>query len=223
MSDQPNNGGPKREEPRDRRDGFSVDLGELGFEGLGFDGVRRDGELPRDVLDGGSALALEAAPVSPSDALRNRLLSSLAVTSRFEEYEARVARLLDLSLDGTRPLLLAIDGGAKWDRGPRQGIELFHVDGGPAVENAVTGFVRIAPGTEFPEHSHLGEEVVLVLQGACEDSGGAVFGAGDEARMAAGTHHHLRAIGEVRLLYLAVIDRGVVIDGVPVLPGDPGA
>lgn len=196
------------DEPMNARDAFLAEVEEV---------------LARPAFDGGSALALEATPVAPSDALRDRLWAALSVTSRFDEHEARVARLLDLSLDRTRPLLTAIDEGVSWARGPRSGIELFHVDGGPAVANAVTGFVRITPGTEFPDHEHLGDEVVLVLQGACEDSGGAVFRAGDEARMPAGTHHHLRAVGEVRLLYLAVIDRGVVIDGVRVLPGDPGA
>lgn len=170
------------------------------------------------------ALALEAAAAPAlARSSRARLLASIRSTHRFDDLEAAVAAHLDLSGPDTAKLLLAIDDASPWDAGPRPGIQLFHVSGGPKVANAVTGFVRIERGVDFPEHEHLGDEVVLILQGACRDASGTVHRAGEEVRMRKGTRHHLTAIGDVRLIYLAVIQEGVVIDGVVMKAGDPGA
>ena len=45
----------------------------------------------------------------------------------------------------------------------------------------------------------------------------------DLVKKVAGTHHMLRASGPVRLVYLAVVQRGVVIGGEKLLAGDPRA
>ena len=46
------------------------------------------------------------------------------------------------------------------------GMDLFHIQGGPAVADAVNGFVRLAAGLHFPPHTHVGNEKVFVLEGA---------------------------------------------------------
>lgn len=119
-------------------------------------------------------------------------------------------------------MLLDVDRDGAWEPGPSPSCLLLHVEGGARVRDAVTGFVRIEPGGDFPEHEHLGDEVVLVLQGAFRD-GDRVVAAGEVARMPAGSAHALEADGDLPLLYLAVIQRGVVIGGTPLLAGDPRA
>lgn len=184
------------------------------------DASDRDDALSAEL---GAWLALTSTAAAPDEALGARLMRSLRTTHRFEHLEARVATLLDVSRADAAAMLLAIDEGGGWAPALGPDVELFHVEGGPAVANAITGFVRMAPGTEFPEHEHLGDETVLVLQGSCEDASGEVFHPGDVAAMRAGTKHHLRATGSVRLMFLAVIADGLVVDGVTLRPGDPRA
>jgi anti-sigma factor ChrR (cupin superfamily) len=57
-----------------------------------------------------------------------------------------------------------------------------HLTAGPRSP-ADAGFVRVAAGTVFPLHRHVGDETVLVLQGSYSDSDGAVVRAGEQARM----------------------------------------
>jgi anti-sigma factor ChrR (cupin superfamily) len=110
-----------------------------------------------------------------------------------------------------------------WDPGPAAGIELLHFVGGPRVRNAVTGFVRHAPGTTFPEHDHVGGEHVLVLQGAFEDADGTVYRSGEVAQRGPCSPHSYRAVGPLPLVTMAVVQGGVVIGGVTIPPGDPRA
>lgn len=159
----------------------------------------------------------------PSPAARNRLLAALRTTHRFDDLEADVARLLDLPAERAAELLLAVDEPTSWESGPAPGCELLHVQGGPKVTDAITGFVRVEAGSHFPHHEHIGDEVVLVLQGAFRSSGGAVVRAGEVSTMPAGSAHSLQAIGDLPLMYLAIVQRGVVLGGQTVLPGDPRA
>ena len=61
------------------------------------------------------------------------------------------------------------------------GVLVAHVPNGPATEGAIVGFIKLAPGTSFPTHTHLGDETVLVVQGAFRDSEGEEARAGDTA------------------------------------------
>lgn len=184
-------------------------LGEALSE-LGLKNIELAGDL-------GLVVALETADV----ALRSRVMSTAAETHRFEDLESNIAELLDLSDEQVRPMLLLVDEARSWEPGPRPGVELFHVSGGPAVRDAVTGFVRIQPGLEFPEHEHLGDETVMVLQGLIVDDSGAKHGRGAILRMPAGTRHTTPMAGRIPLVYLAIIQKAVVIDGVILGPLDP--
>jgi len=171
-----------------------------------------------DALSSAPAARLGSAPAG-----RARLLAALETTHRFDDLEAEVAELLDLPPAEAARLLLDVDRASVWEPGPHAQCQLFHVRGGPHVADAVTGFVRIDPTAGFPEHEHLGPESVLVLQGAFRDADGRVVRAGELARMPAGSSHAFEVVGDLPLLYLAVIQRGVVIGGVPLLAGDPRA
>jgi putative transcriptional regulator len=160
-------------------------------------------------------------PVTPSDALRARLMAS-AAQGRLDRYRLQVARLLDIDEERASELLDGIDDPSSFEAGPLPGIDLFHVEGGETVDGAITGFIRIAPGGVFPHHEHLGHEYVLVVQGAFRDEeSGEVYRPGDLSTMTPGTAHELRVLPGPTLIYLAVVFEGVGIGGEAFRPGDP--
>ena len=182
----------------------------------------------RDALDALAVAAASDIETSATDASittgRARLLAALETTHRFDDLEAQVAALLDIEVPRARSMLLDVDRTSVWEDGPNDQCALFHVEGGEQVRDAVTGFVRVEPGATFPEHQHLGDETVLVLQGAFRDHDGTLVGAGEVARMPAGSSHAFEVEGDLPLLYLAIIQRGVVFEGgEPLYPGDPRA
>ena len=91
------------------------------------------------------------------------------------------------------------------------GISFCWVEGGPSVQDAVRGFVRVESGVAFPEHEHFGEENVLVLQGSYTDSvTGEVFRPGDIATMSAGSSHgFVVPANGPDLLKLSVVRKGL--------------
>lgn len=169
-----------------------------------------------------SAVADALAPVAPPPALRDRVLASIVDEGRFERFAAEVARLMDVGLDGARALLDSMTDSSRWQPGPVDAVKIFHIAGGPAVHGAVTGFVRLDAGARFPEHTHLGHETVMILQGSCEDDvSGEIHRPGDVAEALADTTHGITARPGPDLLYLAVVQEGVDIGGTVLRAGDP--
>ncbi|GMV38660.1 MAG: hypothetical protein AMXMBFR64_03760 [Myxococcales bacterium] len=186
---------------------------------MGHEGSREWDERLAPELE---MLALALEPVMPSPEVRARVLRGAAATSRFDEFSARVAALLDLAVDAARALLARIDDPSVWEPGPAMGVSLYHVQGGAAAAGAITGFVRIPAGGSFPHHRHLGDEHVLILQGACDD-GARVSRRGDLVSMPPDTEHDLRVLPGPPLVYLAVVHGGVQIGELVLRPGDPRA
>ncbi|NUN13642.1 MAG: cupin domain-containing protein [Myxococcales bacterium] len=166
-------------------------------------------------------LATALPPVTPSDHVRSRLMASLGQRSRFEWLADTVATMLDVARDKALAYLENIDVPSQWQASPFSGVSLIHVEGGSAVGAAITGFVRIEPGFVFPEHSHLGDESVLVVQGTIVLSGDRTARPGD-VLMADNTIEHEVAQGNgPPLIYLAVVRKGIVIDGQVFSPDHP--
>src|SRR5262245_51956600 len=161
------------------RDGFLRDLRELGLdedsERIAGHGLCEFGE------------ALES--IAPAPELRTRLLDQLTSKGRFARFAERTAQLLDISLERAHALLDRLDDLTLFEPA-FPGASFFWCEGGPAVANAVRGFVRVQAGTNFPEHEHIGDELVLVLQGTFHDTTrDCTHGVGDEVLMPAGTSH----------------------------------
>jgi putative transcriptional regulator len=151
----------------------------------------------------------------PRPGARARLLDAAGAGGRLHAFAAEVARLMDVAVAHARELLDAIDRPASWTAGPTPAIALFHLQPGPAVAGALVGFVRVAAGERFPWHRHLGDEQVLVLQGAIREEDGRVFRAGQLAAAPGGSGHAFTALPEVDLVYLVVLQGGVEIPGYP--------
>lgn len=176
-------------------------------------------------LDTGDAerVGLAAPALDAGDALKARLFASLDRTNRFDDLEARVAELADVSIERARELLLAVDApGTAWEPTPIPGVAIFHFEGGPKVQNAVTGFIKHAPGSGFPEHDHVEGEHVLVLQGAFETEG-TIVRAGEVDVRPSNAPHAYRAIGPLPLITMAIVQGGVILGGEVIPPRDPRA
>ncbi len=165
----------------------------------------------------------DAVNVAPPSSLRERLMGTVSKTHRFPDFEERVATLVELPLEKIREFMLGIDTKEPWLPGPIPGMDFFHFEGGASVKNAITGFTRIAPGITFPEHEHVGEECVLVMQGSFRDADGEEHGVGDEVWLPADSSHTFEVTSKIPLLYLAIVQGGLRVGGVLIPPGDPRA
>jgi putative transcriptional regulator len=163
-------------------------------------------------------LLLAVDPVEPLPTTKQALLRSLA-GPWYAPFARRVAELCQVAPEAALRLLAAIDDAGRWMVGPAAGTQAFHIDAGPGLEGAIVGFIRIAPGAVFPEHTHVGAEDVLVLQGGFV-VGGDVVRAGSEQPMPAGSKHEVRALPE-GCLYLGVVREGMDFGDGVVGPEDP--
>lgn len=148
-------------------------------------------------------------PVSPSAALRERVLTSARRETRFEGFVTRMARLFDFSLEQARAVLAAIDDPeTAWEAPGLPGVRLHHFQGGPAVAGADCGLVEVAPGVEFLPHCHHGGEWCLNLQGRALENSGEEFLPGDLVFRDEGSHHSFRSTGEEPYLFAVVLYGG---------------
>lgn len=193
---------------------------------LVYDGPEASDEF---VADSESVEALEelaqglvASHATPSAKLLERVLRSTRDVVRFERFVADAAALLDLPQPEARALLERLEDPEAWEPGFLPELRLCHVRGGAKVANAVTGFVQLTAEQVFPEHEHLGEESVLVLQGRFRD-GDDVYGPGAVVVLPPGSSHSFTALPGPDLLYLAVVQAGVRVGDQVMLPDDPRA
>lgn len=169
-----------------------------------------------------TALTVALPPVTPRPELRTRLLAAASGPARFAPFIDRLARMIDVAADAARALLASIDRPDAWQPSPAPNVRLIHLTGGPAVAGLDAGFVRVAAGTNFPLHRHIGDEHVLVLQGSYRDSTGPTVRAGEQVHMPDDSEHDLTAGPERDLIY-AVVFGSIEIGGVPVPTLRPGA
>lgn len=168
--------------------------------------------MNRDEFDDIDAelLLLTTDPVAPLPSTKQALFAALA-GPWYAPFVRRVAELCDVSREAAQGLLSAVDDAGRWMVGPGPGTEAFHIDAGPSLEGAIVGFIRLEPGAAFPDHTHVGSEDVLVLQGGfvvASDDGDVLVRAGEEAPMPAGSKHAFRALAE-GCLYLGVVRGGL--------------
>lgn len=178
-----------------------------------------EADAPQAVEDVVSVLDEHAAPPS---SVRDAILAAARVEGRFDRFASIAAELLDVSEARAKELLDGIAREDVWTDAPIPGVRLYHLEGGPKVAGSITGIVHMHAGTVFPEHRHLGDEVVLVLQGSFEDGvSGRVHRAGEIVRMPADSAHHFRARPGPALVYLVVLAEGLEVGGAVIGPYDP--
>ena len=157
-----------------------------------------------------SGLAASLGTARVREDTRAGLLRALDSYARFERFEADVAQILGFSREQAAAALCRIDDAGAWQV-YAPGIAFLPVSASPDAGFALSGFLRVDAGMDFPEHEHLGEELTFVLQGAFEESSsGKVYRPGEPARMAAGTRHKFRVpAGGPHLVGLATVKVGL--------------
>jgi hypothetical protein len=182
----------------------------------------------RDVEDAASVDTSELAltyvitdlpAVQPPTALRERMLGAAKPEERLARYAEPICTLLGIERSEALALLARIDDPSAWfDLLP--GISLLPAPPGTHAHGALRGFVRVRAGVEFPEHSHLGDEAVMIMQGYYTDNvTGDIFGPGDVPRHAVGTQHSFRVFEDgPDLLGLVVAFGGLRAQGQEFLP-----
>jgi anti-sigma factor ChrR (cupin superfamily) len=158
-------------------------------------------ELEPRILD---ALVAGLPAVAVGGSLRTRLLSRVTGTDRYLPFLDRVAEMFDLPEAQAQDHLHSIDRPDDWDD-MLPGVRFRDFDGGPALGEAHGGLIRLQPGTTFPQHTHIGRERVLILQGRMEDDTGKQYRAGDLIVSEDGTAHEFRAIGDQEVIYAAAV------------------
>lgn len=187
-----------------------------------LDAFGRDVEdaAPQDHVDLGLTYVItDLAAATPSADLRERMLAAARPEDRLGRYVDPICALLGIERADALALLARIDDPSAWfDFLP--GIQLLPAPAGTRAQGALRGFVRVRAGTEFPEHSHLGDEAVMIMQGYYTDTvTGEVFGPGDTPRHAVNTQHSFRVFEEgPDLLGLVVAHGGLRAQGQDFLP-----
>jgi hypothetical protein len=184
-----------------------------------LDAFGRDVEDAAAVDLGLSYVTNELPAVLAPAGFRERLLDAALPDQRLARYAQPIAALLDIDLTAAQALIARIDDASAWIAF-LPGISLLPAPAGPLALGALRGFVRVRAGVEFPEHEHLGDEAVMIMQGYySDDVTGEVFGPGDTPRMAVDTRHSFRVFADgPDLLGLVVAQGGLRAQGQDFLP-----
>jgi anti-sigma factor ChrR (cupin superfamily) len=157
-----------------------------------------------------AAVAMDLPPVAPSSEVLDRLMAS--TESRYEGLVTRLSGMWDLASERVRELLEWMKT-ATWEPSGIPGVDVLHLAPGPKAAHADAGFVRFAPGTQFPFHDHIGDELQLIMDGMMIDDKGVEFRVGDVMWKPVGTAHAFTVGPEGCLIGLSLVG-GIVIDGV---------
>lgn len=155
------------------------------------------------------ALASSVAPAGRSPELRTRLLSSVQRTGRFGIFVDRIQRLFDLPEHEAARYLRALEDPSSWAPSFLAGAAILPIAAGPRSTGAIATFARFTPGLTFPAHTHLGDEITFVLEGALRDSTGRVVVRGDELFKPEGSLHGFVVTDDGECIAAALAQGGI--------------
>jgi anti-sigma factor ChrR (cupin superfamily) len=156
--------------------------------------------------------------VAPS---REAILGLATAMNRFGRFAKKVADLTDVALEQAKAWIEKMDDDGMFTETALEMMQIYHIEGGPLVENAIVGFVKIKAGESFPEHTHLGHEQMLVMQGFLRDEDGVLHPPGTLIENPAGMTHEIGAGPDVDLIYLNVTQTGIELFGMTFGPESP--
>jgi len=161
-----------------------------------------------ELEDACAELALTITPVPTSPGLRPRLLAALDHLERFTPMAPRLAELADISTNEARLALHIFERPEEMPPAPVPGLRLAPLPTGPRRRAAEATLACFAPGAGFPHHRHLGEERILIFQGALRTDDGRVARAGEELRSPAGSAHAIALVLGDEPCLCAILNEG---------------
>ena len=184
----------------------------------------REAGLNEDLRFAEALSALVPPAQAPPQLLRERLLSTVARPRlRYAPLFGKLTELFDLDDTDLAALFERAATADAWTDSQIPGTRLMHLQGGPRVAAADNGLVRLAAGTRFPTHRHLGIERVLVLDGGYRDEqDGGLYLPGDWHEMQPGTSHAYTALTPRELLFAVSVVAGVEVEGFGTLSPSAG-
>ncbi|MFI5300098.1 MAG: cupin domain-containing protein [Polyangiales bacterium] len=139
------------------------------------------------------ALSASLESAAPSESTRARLLALVAGPDRYAPFADRVASLFELESAPAVALLTELATSTeRWRAGPIEGTAWWPVKSPVNARGVQTWLLRIEGGCRLPTHRHVGEETVLVIEGAYQSSDESWAAAGDVTRLPANSIHDLR-------------------------------
>lgn len=145
-------------------------------------------------LEAAAALALSLPPAPARGGLRARLLASVDHLERLSSFAPRLGELLEIPANDARLALHAFERPEEMPPARIPGMRCVPLPLGPRVSRGSAILAAFDPGASVPPHRHLGEEHVLVFQGAFEADDGRVIRAGEELRSTPGSSHAIALI-----------------------------
>lgn len=149
--------------------------------------LESEGELDAAALEQLNQL-VQPVPVDAS--VRSGLLAKVEeLPLRYAPFVEQLGALWRLP---EAEVLAALERAAEpraWSWTPIRGVRLLDVKVEPGRSAQL---IRVQAGRRFPEHRHVGEERVLVLEGGYTDSTGQSYGPGDTQVMPEGTQHRFQ-------------------------------
>ena len=155
---------------------------------------------------------IDPAPVKPDalDQVLARLETPAETTSKLDKTDS-VSHGPDFGFPVPRPILEYLDGQTSklsWKK-RLKGIECLQI---PAGANRKSEILKIAPGISVPEHTHVGEEITLLLDGAFEDETGC-YTKGDMIVLDERAHHHPVSDSETGCVCVSVASAPIKMTG----------
>lgn len=170
------------------------------------DRCRRELALLHESVTGVASLA---SPVRPSDELRRRLLVTVSGRARYAPFVDRVARFFGIDAHEAIAALEAITANDAWSAGPMPGMSSAKLPRAPKVEGRTAVFLRSEAGARCPNHRHLGEERLFILEGGIVESDGSAFHAGDLVVKSAGSSHAFHVPGDGPCIAAYLLESGL--------------
>ena len=158
-----------------------------------------------------AAYAGVAAQTPPNAAERiDAIMDEVSRTNRFAHLAGTVAELLAIGRDEALTWLAGLDEPSNWGPGVLPGTRMWAVP--TDREDLGVVWLKMPPGMEFPQHEHLGDETVLVVQGRYIDHEGRLHPPGSILREEPGTDHSFRIAEDgPEFICLALVGSGIRI------------
>ena len=130
-------------------------------------------------------------PMQPDANVKRNLMKTISGEFTLQGFVNRLSLFFDLSKEEILKILEKAHTAPQnpWYQMGGGGIYLMDIVGGQRVAEADCGLVYMEPGTQFPMHRHLGDEMALILAGEIREHTGEIKQAGDQILRSLNSEH----------------------------------